>query len=99
MNAQKPPRRKAKSTLRRIPLSTRVDGARSVSVTGDFSAWSEDGIPLERGADGEWRVVLELAPGDYEYRLRVDGVWQDHAEAAQSLPNPFGGRNGKLTIE
>ena len=91
--------RKSKSGLRRVPFRTRIDGAEEVAVTGDFTGWSGDGIRLEKDTDGEWKTTLKLAPGDYQYRLRVDGVWQDHAEAEKRVANPYGTENGVLTVE
>jgi hypothetical protein len=42
--------------------------------------------------------VLTLEPGDYQYRLRVDGAWMDHAEAARRVTNPFGTENCVLQV-
>ena len=83
-----------------IELKARLaDGVRNAAVTGDFTSWSEAGIPLAKQADGVWAARLDLAPGRYEYRLRVDGEWRDHAEAAARVPNPFGGENCVLTVQ
>ncbi len=81
-----------------VSFSTRMAGARSVRVTGDFTNWSEEGIALEPAAGGEWKAVLKLAPGQYQYRLLVDGQWRDHPEAEKRVQNPFGSENGILTV-
>jgi 1,4-alpha-glucan branching enzyme len=99
MAEQKVSTRTAKSARRRVPLATRIGRAEEVVVTGDFTGWSEDGIRLSQGADGAWSTTLKLAPGEYQYRLRVDGVWQDHAEAERRVPNPYGTENCVLTVE
>lgn len=84
--------------VKRVPFSAKVEGAKSVCVTGDFTRWSEEGIPLAHSGDGEWKATLGLAPGEYQYRLRVDGRWQDHAEAKRRVPNAFGTENCVLTV-
>ncbi len=83
---------------RRVPFVVKGIPAREISVTGDFTGWSEDGIRLQKGTDGEWRSTLLLDPGEYQYRLRVDGEWYDNPEAGRRVPNPFGTENAVLTV-
>lgn len=87
-----------KGAVKRVPFTVRNEDADSVAVTGDFTDWSEEGIPLTRGPRGEWKTTLGLAPGEYQYRLRVDGRWADHPEAPRRCPNAFGGENCILTV-
>ena len=47
--------------------------AGSVSLTGDFNNWNMNAEPLTQDADGVWRVVLDLQPGQYEYKFVVNG--------------------------
>ena len=47
--------------------------AKSVSVAGEFSNWSE--VPLTRDEKGAWSRTLHLKPGYYGYKLVVDGEW------------------------
>jgi 1,4-alpha-glucan branching enzyme len=86
------------SPLKRVPLKVKADGAKEVVLTGDFTQWAKDRIRLTPTAGGEWTTVLELAPGDYQYRLIVDGEWRDHADAAKKIGNPFGTQNCVLTV-
>ena len=91
--------KRPKSSQKRISFVARVESAKAVSVTGDFTGWSENGIPLSKGPDGDWQTSLTLVPGEYQYRLRVDGQWQDHPQAEKRVPNPFGTENGVLTVD
>jgi 1,4-alpha-glucan branching enzyme len=92
------PKTPAAPALRPVVLSIRAEGAQEVIVTGDFSQWAMDRVRLEHSGDGEWKTTLELAPGEYQYRLLVDGQWRDHAEAPRRVPNPFGTENCVLTV-
>ena len=83
---------------RRVSLRIRVPGAREIVLTGDFSEWSDTGVPMKSGAGDEWVATLSLAPGEYQYRLRVDGMWQNNPEAGRRVPNPFGSENDVLII-
>ena len=82
------------------PVSFIVEAAdaKEVIVTGDFTKWAADKVRLSRGEDGKWRAVVALAPGEYQYRLRVDGQWKDHLAASKRVGNPFGTENCVVTV-
>jgi 1,4-alpha-glucan branching enzyme len=82
-----------------VSLVTTAPDAKAVMITGNFTGWSKEGIPLDKGKHGAWQVTLRLAPGEYQYRLRVDGQWQDHPEAQERVPNPFGTQNCVLKVK
>jgi 1,4-alpha-glucan branching enzyme len=88
-----------KAAKRKVPFAVRGIEASEVAVSGDFTGWSEDGVRLERSPDGEWRTSLSLEPGEYQYRLRVDGRWMDDPGASARIPNPFGTTNAVLKVE
>jgi len=90
--------KRAKSSRQPVKLVARIPNAKAVCVTGQFSQWSAEGIPLQRSSDGVWEAALDLAPGRYEYRLIVDGQWVDHAEAKKRVSNPFGSENCILSV-
>lgn len=87
-----------KTAKKRVPLVIQGIEGKDVAVTGDFTGWSEDGVRLTRGPNSEWRATLELEPGEYQYRLRVDGQWRDVPQAERRVPNPYGSENGVLTV-
>ena len=80
-------------------LVTRIEKAKTVAVTGDFNGWSPAGTPMAKNGQGEWCVTFKLKPGEYQYRLLVDGEWRDHLEARRRVPNPYGSDNCVLTVE
>ena len=88
----------AKSEACRVPLVAKVAAARDVQVTGDFTRWTKQGIRLSHDGNGQWRTALTLDPGEYQYRLLVDGEWKDHAEATERVANPFGSENCVLRV-
>lgn len=88
----------AKATKRRIPFLVKAKAAKEVRITGDFTRWVEEGIPLKHEGEGTWRTVLPLDPGRYEYRILVDGQWTDHEEATERLTNPYGSQNCVLKV-
>lgn len=88
----------APSALRRVPFRVRLDGAREVILTGEFTGWATDRLRLQPGPEGEWVAHLELAPGEYQCRLIVDGQWRDVPGLDRRVPNPFGTENAVLVV-
>jgi 1,4-alpha-glucan branching enzyme len=84
--------------FRRVAIVVKAPEAREVRVTGDFTRWVKQGIRLSHDGKGQWRTVLPLDPGEYQYRLLVDGEWKDHAEATERVANPFGSENCVLKV-
>jgi 1,4-alpha-glucan branching enzyme len=50
--------------------------AREVFLAGEFNDWDAKATPMQRGADGNWRVELKLPPGFYHYKFVVDSIWR-----------------------
>ena len=72
--------------------------AKRVSVVGTFNGWDPEAHPLH-GPDknGEWRVRIALAPGQYRYMFVVDGIrWMADPNAVAFQNDGFGGRNSIL---
>jgi len=83
----------AGAVKRRVAFRIKAEGAREVVVTGDFTGWSREGQALRELRKGEWTSILELAPGEYQYRVLVDGEWRDDPMADRRVPNPYGSDN------
>jgi len=89
------PKAARKSVQMRIPLGE----ARDVILTGDFTGWATDKLRLNKAANGEWTGTVELTPGEYQYRLLVDGQWRDDPAAQAHVPNQFGSTNCVLKVQ
>lgn len=84
---------------RHVAFFTKVDSARDVILTGDFTGWATDRIHLRPTANGGWSGTLELAQGDHEYRLIIDGEWKDDDQNLVRVPNGFGTQNCVLKVK
>lgn len=73
--------------------------AREVLVAGSFNDWQPRAMPMAHERDGRWSAEVMLKPGDYEYRLVVDGQWQHDPLAARFAANPFGSLNSVVQIQ
>ena len=88
----------AVSSRKRVPFVVKVDGAQEVVLTGDFTGWAKDKVRLFPSGPGEWGAHLDLPPGEYQYRLIIDGEWRDDPAGARRVPNPFGTHNCVLIV-
>ena len=62
-------------------------------LAGDFTGWQQAPIELKKSKAGVWSMTVSLSPGRYEYRLLVDGQWQDDPNCLLRQPNGFGSEN------
>ena len=80
-----------------IALTLDAPEAKNVSVSGSFDPWWQKRHPLKKGRDGLWQVVLDLAPGRYEFLFLVDGRWR-HDPRLPTVEDGLGGHNNVLLI-
>jgi hypothetical protein len=59
-------------------------GARSIWLLGIVGDWHPSFVKFEDHGHGLWAAKIELAPGDYSYRLIVDGSWSDAPAALRA---------------
>ncbi len=72
--------------------------AESVALAGSFNDWNPIASHMIALGQGRWAKDLALPPGDYEYRLVVDGQWTLDPLAAENVTNPFGGLNSVCKV-
>lgn len=86
MSAQRMPKQK-------VTFSLVAPDAQSVQLAGDFTDWQQAPLELKKFKGGLWKKTVSLEPGEYQYRLLVDGQWQDDPNCVLRQPNEFGGQN------
>jgi hypothetical protein len=74
----------------------RMPDARSVSIAGNWNAWTP--APLHSVGESVWEATLRLAPGVYYFNLVVDGdEWVVPAGVA-TVPDGMGGLMAVLNV-
>jgi hypothetical protein len=79
-----------------VLIRVSAPNARIVEISGDFNGWVP--MRLEETGDGSWTGRLQLAPGNYEMNLRVDGGAWVAPPGLLPLEDEFGGSVGLLVL-
>ena len=69
-----------------------------VQIAGEFNNWIPDKNVETEILDGSLQKILRVSPGGYEYRLIIDGVWQQDPANPKAAPNDMGGYNSLLNV-
>ncbi|MGA1197867.1 MAG: glycogen-binding domain-containing protein [Candidatus Latescibacterota bacterium] len=80
---------------KRVYFRYQAPNAKVVSVLGSFNGWEER--PMKKNKEGEWSTWTLLEAGRYEYRFKIDGLWQN-APDAETVPNEHGSENNVLKV-
>ena len=89
---------KRHGSLCEVVLNLDTVSGQRVQIAGDFNNWVPDeGVETLNG-DGKLRKVLHLKPGQYQYRLVIDGDWQEDPSNPRRVPNHLGGNNSLLRV-
>lgn len=73
--------------------------ARTVSLAGDFNAWSPSATPmLADEVDGVWSIAIPLSSGRHEYAFVVDGERWVADPFARSTRDEFGQESSILRV-
>lgn len=83
-----------------VQFALNAQGARSVSVAGDFNDWSADsGTLRDPDGDGVWVGLMPVQPGVHKYMFVVDGEqWVTDPRAESYADDGFGMRNAVIGV-
>ncbi|MCZ2078643.1 MAG: glycogen-binding domain-containing protein [Bryobacterales bacterium] len=100
------PKPEPSSELKPTAFTCQAADAKAVFLAGTFNNWDPANIPMRQISEGEWTAELELAPGRYEYKFIVDGVWccqpggqEPDSTLPDCVPNALGSFNREIHIE
>ena len=77
-----------------------AQGAKTVTIAGDFNSWSSTETPLKKGKDGSFSAKLALDAGkEYQFRYLLDGSrWENDWAADKYIPAPFSSTDNSVVI-
>jgi len=85
---------RAKAVVFRFP----APDAQRVMLAGDFNGWDPEAQPMKKGRDAVWSATVKLRPGAYQYKLIVDGVWQEDNTNPHRASTPDGIVNSVVEV-
>ncbi len=83
---------------RRVVLSYHHFANREMKIAGDFNGWIPDHEVETRTMNDTIQKVLKISPGAYQYRVIIDGKWQEDPANPLRVPNSYGGNNSLLRV-
>lgn len=83
---------------RRVVLSYHHFLGRDLQIAGDFNDWIPDHRVETRTFNGTVQKVLKIPPGAYQYRVIIDGEWQEDPVNPVRVANNLGGTNSVLRV-
>lgn len=82
---------------RRVRFELVGEGGSEVYVAGTFNGWDPTKNRMKVKA-GVYETSILLAPGRYEYKFVVDGVWCVDPRCSDWVPNEMGSLNSVLVV-
>ena len=73
--------------------------SQAVYLVGDFNDWRPTAGKMNKGKNGAFQIKMKLAPGDYQYKFIVDGVWLNDPNAEEQVMNPYGTLNSIVRVK
>ena len=90
----------AKAAERRVAFTVRAEAGKAVYLAGCFNQWNPTGKKMtEKKKDGVYSTTIKLAPGTYEYKFVIDGVWCADPENVDVVKNDCGTLNSVITVK
>lgn len=72
----------------------KASGANRVGVGGEFNQWKWESNLMTKGPGDVWMAVIPLSPGEYAYKIVVDGDWREDPD--NPLKKEIGGMQNSM---
>lgn len=83
---------------KRVVFRLRADKGSEVLVAGSFNGWDPGRHQLKPATNGEYRLIVYLPKGRYEYKFVVNGTWCVDPECEDWQPNGMGSINSVIDV-
>lgn len=93
--------KKNKASDQRKQRTFRIYAPKAITayLLGDFNNWNGTKHFMGKKIDGSWEISLNLFPGTYEYKFKVDKQWLNDPDNPYTCPNVRGKKNSIITVE
>ena len=98
--AKKAEKKESANPRRRVHFAVKAAIGAKVFLAGTFNDWSQDSCPMKDAkGTGEFSCLRVLAPGRYEYKFVIDGIWDIDAANPHFVANDMGTLNSVIEVE
>ena len=88
----------ADNDLHRIDLGYQHFEGRELMIAGEFNDWIPDAGVETMHKNGSVHKIFYAPPGEYQYRLIIDGKWRNDPTNPEQILNPLGVHNSMLRV-
>ena len=81
-----------------VTFTVHAEKGKAVYLAGSFNEWDPTAKKMAFKG-GVYTAELKLAPGSYEYKFVIDGVWCADPENANSIANDQGTFNSIVEVK
>lgn len=97
--AAKPKEVAAKPARKRVVFTLAADAGSDVFVAGEFNGWDPTAKRLvDKDGSGVYSAAVTLAPGEYEYKFVINGIWCVDPNCREWRQNSLGTLNSVLKV-
>ena len=90
----------AKAAEHRVTFTGRADAGKAVYLAGCFNQWNPTGKKMtDKKKDGVYSTTVKHAPGTYEYKFVIYGVWCADPENTDAVKTDCGTLNSVITVK
>ena len=83
-----------------MTFTVRNEPGKAVYLAGCFNQWNPTGKKMtDKKKDGVYSATVKLAPGTYEYKFVIDGVWCADPANTDIVKNDCGTLNSVITVK
>lgn len=82
-----------------VTLKYKYSPENDIKIAGDFNNWAPDQGVINQVINNILYKTLNLAPDIYQYRLVINGKWQEDSNNDLQVINNFGETNSMLKVE
>lgn len=89
-----------KTTAVSVTFTVHAERGKEVYLAGEFNAWDPAAKKMAyKARSGIYSATVKLAPGTYQYKFVIDGIWCADPENADSVANDQGTFNSVVTVK
>ena len=89
-----------KPAAKAVTFTVHADKGKAVYVAGEFNKWDPTAKKMAyKARAGVYSATVKLAPGRYEYKFVMDGIWCADPENVNSVKNDQGTFNSFIVVK